>query len=127
MVLLAVTACGDTGMVIDGIQCQGSAGPPTDCPDRGCPQTFTTEPTAVCPSDPAVKRPVSFYTGCGGGLEIILYPNVDTFEDIFYRSSDGSFVGYGSYGVGGPACVRGVPDGFSIDSCGARTTIVCGQ
>ena len=109
--------------------CQGVAGPPDNCPAAGCPQTFTTVPAEVCPSDANIKQPITFYPDCDG-LDVIFYNGVDTAQVIYFRASDGGLLGYQrlSANFGGSAtCVTGVPTDFSIEACSTHTTIVCGQ
>jgi len=99
---------------------------PDHCPNSGCPQTFTTDSAKVCPTDPHIIQPVTFWTGCGD-LEVIEYNGVDTGQLIFYRASDGRLVGYGSFSVLGTTCVAGVPANFSLDACSSFTDILCGN
>lgn len=126
-------ACSDgtdsSTSIIGPTGCQGVAGPPDNCPDSGCPQTFTTVPAQVCPSDSNIKQPITFYPDCDG-LDVIWYNGVDTAQAIYFHASDGGFLGYQrlSANFGGSAtCVTGVPTDFSIAACPTHTTIVCGQ
>jgi hypothetical protein len=112
---------------IDAPECvHRTALPPDHCPNSGCPQTFTTDPAKVCPSDPRIIQPVTFWTGCDG-FDVIEYNGVDTGQEIFFRASDGGFVGYGGFSILGATCVPGVPADFSLSSCAMFTSTACGH
>lgn len=106
--------------------CNGSVGPP--CPDGRCPERWTTAPAAWCrPPDAGFQRPIVLFVDCQG-YDIATYQGIDTSESAYYRSSDGTLIGFradtGNFG-GGHTCLAGVPDEFSTANCLTRSEVTC--
>ena len=109
--LLVLGACSNGGGPDAPFTCMGMTGQEV-CPDRKCPATFTMATSDWCSAIDAgspLRRRVDFGSDCGG-FEIAVLPGVDTEHAVYYRASDGAFVGTQFASRLGFTCVAAHPE-----------------